>query len=292
MKELIMPNDNQILQKLISFAENDPRISAMVLFGSRAREEKKADRFSDYDLIFFVSDVDSFIHSDEWLRGIAEPRISFFENTAVQDYERRVFFDDALDMDFLFYNVKDVERITADPIIRVWYAKGHRILVDKINYSKIVEASCPAPMEKKAITEQDFCNNVNNFWFHTIWATKKLCRGEVWAAKNCIDGYLKNLLREMLEYEAIARYGAGFDVWHDGRFFDEWVDPYIRSGLQDAYGKYDRESLQSALANTMDLYTTAARNTARLMNYPYPTGVEEYAHRTLQQMEVALSGRE
>jgi aminoglycoside 6-adenylyltransferase len=281
MKEIHMPSNDLILKQLISYAENEPRISAMVLFGSRAREEKKADRFSDYDLIFFVNDVDYFIHTDEWLSGIAEPRISFFENTAVQDYERRVFFDDAMDMDFLFYNVKDVERITADPIIRAWYAKGHRILVDKINYSRIVEASCPAPMEKKAITEEDFCNNVNNFWFHTIWATKKLRRGEVWVAKNCIDVYLKNLLREMLEYEAIARNGAEFDIWHDGRFFDEWVDPSIRSRLRDAYGKYDRESLQLALWSTMELYTTAARNTARLMNYSYPTGSEEYARRTL-----------
>lgn len=280
-----MTSDNLILQKIISYAENDPRISAMVLFGSRAREEKKADRFSDYDLIFFVSDVDYFIHTDEWLRGIAEPRISFFENTAVQDYERRVFFDDALDMDFLFYNVKDVERISADPIIRAWYVKGHRILVDKIKYSKIIEASCPVPMEKKTITEQHFCNNVNNFWFHTIWAIKKLCRGEVWAAKNCIDGYLKNLLREMLECEAIAINSAEFNIWHDGRFFDEWVDPSVRSGLQEAYGKYDRESLQLALANTMDLYTTVAQNTARLMNYPYPAQAEDYARRTQLQVK-------
>lgn len=99
-KEINMRNEDSILLKLIFYAENDPRVRAMVLFGSRAREEKKADRFSDYDLIFFVSDVDYFVHSDEWLRGIAEPGISFFENTAVQDYERRVFFDDAMDMDF------------------------------------------------------------------------------------------------------------------------------------------------------------------------------------------------
>jgi len=240
-----MRNEDSILLKLIFYAENDPRVRAMVLFGSRAREEKKADRFSDYDLIFFVSDVDYFVHSDEWLRGIAEPGISFFENTAVQDYERRVFFDDAMDMDFLFYNVKDVERITADPIIRAWYAKGHRILVDKIHYEKIVEASRPAPMMKKAVTEEELRNSVNNFWFHTIWATKKLQRGEIWASAS------------------------------------------VRSALQDAYGKYDRESLQLALAYTMDLYATAAQNTARLMNCLYPAEAEEYARRSVEKVSLS-----
>ena len=53
----------------------------MVLFGSRARAEKKADKFSDYDLIFFVSDVDYFIHTDEWLRGIEET-MDLFSSTS------------------------------------------------------------------------------------------------------------------------------------------------------------------------------------------------------------------
>lgn len=39
---------------------------------------------------------------------------------------------------------------------------------------------------------------------------KKLRRREIWAAKNCIDGYLKNKIREMLEQEALARNGANY----------------------------------------------------------------------------------
>ena len=206
----------------------------MVLFGSRARAEKKADKFSDYDLIFFVSDVDYFIHTDEWIRGIEEARISFVEPTAVQDYERRVFFDNAMDIDFLFYNVMDVERITADPIIQSFYKKGYKILVDKIDYARLVASSRFTKRETSSFSEQAYLNHVNDFWFHTIWATKKLRRGEIWAAKNCIDGYLKNKIREMLEQEALEKTMDLFSstskrvVSAIGTNFPEHVEAYAR----------------------------------------------------------------
>lgn len=35
----------------------------------------------------------------------------------------------------------------------------------------------------------------------------------------------------------------------------------------------------------MDLYTTVAQNTARLMNYPYPAQAEDYARKTQLQVK-------
>lgn len=78
-----MTSDNLILQKIISYAENDPRISAMVLFGSRAREEKKADRFSDYDL-FSLSAMS--ITSSILMNGFAGSRNRGFLFSRIQRF--------------------------------------------------------------------------------------------------------------------------------------------------------------------------------------------------------------
>lgn len=69
----------------------------MVLFGSRTRSKEAADAYSDCDIILFVKDVSRFVNTDEWLHSIAPYYISFSERAAAQDYERRVFFDDAAD---------------------------------------------------------------------------------------------------------------------------------------------------------------------------------------------------
>lgn len=77
----------ELFEKIKKFAEEEDKIKSMVLFGSRARSIKKADDYSDYDIIFFVDDVKYFTEKDEWLKEISDYYISFVEHTAVQDYD-------------------------------------------------------------------------------------------------------------------------------------------------------------------------------------------------------------
>lgn len=274
----------ELFEKIKKFAEEEDKIKSMVLFGSRARSIKKADDYSDYDIIFFVDDIKYFTEKDEWLKEISDYYISFVEHTAVQDYERRIFFDDAMDMDFIFYNAADAERITNDPIIKAWYSRGYRIIVDKIDYSKMITGDLATGNEDNMLTEAQFNNLLQTFWFHTIWSVKKVMRGEIWSAKNCIDSYLKTLLRQVIEYHEKADKGWTFDTWHDGRFFDDWVTPKVKLELNDAYGRYDAESLNKALLKTMELFSKEARTTAVLLNYSYPVKVEEYAFKQVNRL--------
>jgi len=61
---------------------------------------------------------------------------------------------------------------------------------------------------------------VNDFWFHTVWAAKKILRGETWVAAMCVNGYLKSNLLRVMEIDARAR---GEDPWHAGRFMEKWA---------------------------------------------------------------------
>lgn len=273
-----------IFNKIVDYAEHDDRIGAMILFGSRTRKNHPSDCYSDYDIIFFVNDIPSFTDNDEWLNHIADVNISFIEPTAVNGIERRVFFDNALDMDFLFYDIEDAEEVTSSPIIQSWYTKGYNILVDKINYSKLFGNSktlvhqVPEHLDQETEgIEQEFLNIVQTFWFHTIWSTKKILRGEIWSAKQCIDSYLKTLLREVLEVQLKTKNGNSFEAWHDGRFFDEWVPKEILDKLNHSYGTYNADSLITALNNTMHLFSTEAKKTAEMLKCEYPEKAEKYA---------------
>ena len=49
-------------------------------------------------------------------------------------------------------------------------------------------------------------NMINDFFFHTIWASKKILRGELWTAKMCIDAYLKKYLLKITEMYSLSKY--------------------------------------------------------------------------------------
>lgn len=66
-----MDGFEMLFDKMKAFAQKEERIRTMVLFESRARKQKGSDEYSDYDIIFFVSDVNYFIKTDGWLKSIA-----------------------------------------------------------------------------------------------------------------------------------------------------------------------------------------------------------------------------
>ena len=52
-----------LLDAIIRFAQACDAVTALLLIGSQARTEMKADAFSDTDLIMIVQNPDDFIHS-------------------------------------------------------------------------------------------------------------------------------------------------------------------------------------------------------------------------------------
>lgn len=282
-----MNSYDSIMEKMLSYAKESEMVQAMILFGSRARAVNAADQYSDYDIIFLVKDVDYFLNTDQWLNQIDKYYISFQEPTAAGGQERRVFFKDSMDMDFLFYDVQVSERLAADPTIQSFFSRGYRVLVDKIDFKGAIERNKPSesPEETRAIfTEKEFINLANTFWFHSIWSVKKVLRGELWSAKCCIDGYMKDLLRQLLEGYSKAVNTKDFEVWHDGRFFDSWVDDQVKEQLKTAYGTYDTEGILEALKNTMLIFSEVSGRTAALLNYNNPITAETYAVEQLEKL--------
>ncbi|MGN0633248.1 MAG: aminoglycoside 6-adenylyltransferase [Oscillospiraceae bacterium] len=274
--------NEQIFDRLIDFAEKSGEVRALVLFGSRARTNKICDEYSDYDILMFVNEPEKFLHSDGWLCEIAKPEISFIEQTFAGGMERRVYFSNALDMDFIIFSESEMSGVLSDDITQMCLSRGWKVIVDKCGCSEMMSEKMPADTGRKQLSESEFENTVSCFWFHTIWAYKKLMRGERWAAKMCIDAYLKTLLLSIAEYKAAADYGENADTWHDGRFFDEWADSEILSQLDGAFGGYTDTSLITALKNTMDIFSKAARSAAQKLGFHYPEQAERFAYETLK----------
>lgn len=111
-----------LFHRVIQFAQNDMSVQAMVLFGSRARTDKQADGYSDYDILFFVDHIDRFFKTDDWLKGISDYYISFGGGSAGARYARRVFFDDAMDMVSFSINASDAGKGHTKPndTVVVW----------------------------------------------------------------------------------------------------------------------------------------------------------------------------
>jgi len=162
--------------------------------------------------------------------------------------------------------------------------RGVRFLVDKEGFAARLAGIPAARLSYQPPTEAEFLNLVHDFWYHTVWTAKKLRRGELWTAKLCCDGYLKQLLRRMLEWHTRARQGESTDTWMNGRFLEEWADARAVAALPAIFAHYDAPDVWRALSATMALFHWLALEAAEILGYAYPSFGEDRAVETVEHL--------
>ncbi|WP_296662034.1 aminoglycoside 6-adenylyltransferase [Treponema sp. UBA753] len=271
---------HEIKQRLLLIAEKHAEIKAVVAIGSSTRSDVPADEYSDLDLIIATDDTDS------WLYGnlpaeLGDVKISFVEPTLGGGMERRILYCGWLDVDMIVFTAGQFLNAVNDGTASWVMNRGYAVLHDRIGAAELLKQKINLEIHKSDFSESEFQNLASNFYFHTVWAAKKLLRGELWSAKMCLDSYLKNLLLKVLEVQTATKNHA--DVWHDGRFLDRWADEEIRVELKNCFARYDKDDMKNALKSTHRLFARTAKETAALKNFAYPDEAKKFSEEFLEE---------
>ncbi len=269
----------QIKNKILESAERDDDIKAIVAIGSSTRSDVKADEYSDLDLIIVTLNTEPWF-SGEYPKKFGNVSISFIENTLGGGRERRSIYDEDKDVDMIVFTPEQFEAAIKEGVAQWVMNRGYTVFYDSMDFTSLLEKYITHSVTAPSITEDEFSNMVNDFYFHNIWSYKKLKRGEIWSAKNCVDSYLKRYLLRMLElYRSKI---AGEDVWHDGRFLERWAGEEILAELKECFAHYDKDDIKKALIKTYELFARITKELAEAYGYEYPAGAEMCARAYLE----------
>ena len=262
-RELV--NVNTRLDLLVAvvadWARSQDDVRAAVVVGSQARSDAPADRWSDLDVLLFLDDPGRLARDAGWIAAVGTPLLTFIEPTAVGSrVERRVLYDDGQDVDFVLLDASSWRELAEMPEALEVLARGHRVLHDEIGIAEALAALEP-PGEDEPSAEA-LRELAADFWYHALWTAKKLRRGEVFTAIECLDGYLKARLATLLGWHARAL-DPSADTWHGGRFLERWADPGALAALERAYAHYDLRDVARALWETIDLWQGVEEEIAR-----------------------------
>jgi aminoglycoside 6-adenylyltransferase len=248
------------LEEMARWAGVRPDVRAVVLVGSQARVDAPADEFSDVDLVVLVDDPDGYAESEAWLEELGDVLLTFVEETAVGGQrERRVLFRSGLEVDFALIPASELGRLTAEPEVASVFARGYRVLHDELGVGEVV---APPPRPAPPSTAE-LGRLSHDFWYHALWAAKKLRRGETYVAKQACDCYLKALLVRLLAICSRAR-DESLDTWHRARFLERWAAPQDLSELGGTFARYDEADVACAILATADLFERLERELGAL----------------------------
>ena len=269
-----MDRYSDIKEKLIEYANLDEDIKALVAIGSSTRDTVKADEYSDLDVLIITDNTKNWF-SGEYPALLGDMRISFIEPTLGGGRERRCIYDEDRDVDMIILTPGQFEAALVEGVAGMVMNRGYKVMYDSVGFSELIPQYVVAGKSEPDMSEEEFNNMVNDFYFHNIWACKKLKRGEIWSAKMCVDAYLKNYLLKMIElycYRVCKK-----DVWHDGRFLDRWADSEILEQLKNCFAHYDRDDILRALRATHNLFDEVAVAVAEAEGYEYPKHAKDCA---------------
>lgn len=267
-----------LIERISDWAENQDDIRAVLIQGSYARTDKPADEWSDLDLTLITTTPERYIQASDWVTSIGSHWLTFVEKTSDGNgMERRVMFEDGLDVDFAIFPLAAIQQMVAHGMseeAQYTLSRGTRILVDKDGLLHQMANLDIKKAEAKPPTENEYLELVNDFIYHYIWTLKKLKRHELWTAKGCSDNYMKWRLLTMIEWHAHATKGWSYDTWHAGRFLEEWADPRVIKEMRASFALYEQDDILRALKETYILFRWLALEVAERLGFAYPLDSE------------------
>jgi aminoglycoside 6-adenylyltransferase len=273
-----LPEEGQVLERLVGWGEADPAIRALILTSSRA-VPGAADALSDYDLIVAVQGAAEFAESSAWRAAYGDPLVGWadrHELHGLTTYFRGVIHRDGVRIDYTVWPEALLTRVAEAGALPEDLDVGYLVLLDKDGQT----SSWGPPTYRAHIPERpaqaEYDALVEEFWWDTTYVAKSLWRGEVFFAKFMLDYDAKFVaLRRFLEWRIELDHDWSLKPGSHGRGLEALLPDEIWSELASTFVGTDIEDNWDALFRTTALFRRVAGEVADALGYEYPQQLDD-----------------
>jgi aminoglycoside 6-adenylyltransferase len=284
------PSQDPILQSLVRWAEEQPTIRAMLLTSTRAIPGAQLDRFSDYDVILAVSDIQPYFEDRQWLDTMGMVLVLYKDPLRTEHGFARFAcitqYEDGTKIDYTLMETPLLQQYAAQEHLPDELDVGYRVLLDKDGLTRDLKpptfrAHIPSPPSR-----EEFLTLIEVFFHEATYVAKHLWRGQLLPAKYSFDCVMKQRkLRQMLEWRVEIDRDWSYRPGAYGKGLKENLDPELWERLKNTYvGAGTRENWR-ALFETIELFRHVAREVAEGLSYTYPEDLHRRALAYLHRIE-------
>ncbi len=273
-----MRSEKEVLHQLLTFAENNDMVRAVLLNGSRVNPNVEYDLFSDYDVIFAVTDPEHFLNNQEWMKYYGE-LIIMQQNTLHSNGEEcyifLMIFTDGIRIDLSFRKIEQINSYLDDSLTKK--------LMDKDNIIGDLKPPSEITYYTKKPTKKEFEKTINNFWWVSTYVAKGIWRNELPYTKYMLDVMLREELKKILNWHIGIQHHWKINTGTAGK----WLEKFLPNGLWEAYkhtyAGVNYEDIWDSLFKAGSLTRKIGTELANQLGYEYPIKDDEqvtaYLHR-------------
>lgn len=270
-----MRTEQEMMDLILSVAKGDNRIRAVAMNGSRTNPNVPNDIFQDYDIVYLVTDMESFLITKSWVD-------IFGDRVIMQTPEDMTFFTPepswcfAYLMQFMDGNRIDLTLIPVDK--KDDYLKEDKltiVLMDKDACLPEVHLPTDEDYWVKSPSPAFFADCCNEFWWVSTYVAKGLWRKEILYAKKHMDENVRGMLLKMLEWQAGIKMNFSVSTGKYDKYLEKYLSNESWQALLSSSSDASYEGTWNALFATCDLFRSTAKVVAEHFGYSYPNEDDE-----------------
>jgi aminoglycoside 6-adenylyltransferase len=265
-----MRTEKAMMELILSTAENDERIRAVIMNGSRTNPNVKKDIFQDYDIVYIVNEIDSFICNHHWVDHFGERMMMQMpEDKEVPPPDGTGHF--VYLMQFMDGNRIDLTLIPLEKMNQL--LKQDSLSVVLLDKDDII-CKLPPPSDQdyhiKRPSEKEFQDICNEFWWICLNISKGLWRKELTYAKFMYEQINRNVLIRMIEWSIGIKTNFSVSAGKLGKYFEDFLDREEWNEFVATYGDAKEENIWNSLFIMCEIFRKNAIRVAEHFRFSYP----------------------
>jgi aminoglycoside 6-adenylyltransferase len=266
-------SEKEMLDLILRVAEEDERIRAVYMNGSRTNPNVPKDIFQDYDIVYVVTETASFIEDENW--------ISIFGDILMLQEPDKMDKQIGMEMDFeqsygylmLFTdgNRMDLRIGTQDSMISAYVSDKLTVpLLDKDNILPNIPLPTDIDYRVKKPSEAMFESCTNNFWWCLQNVAKGIWRDELPYAKWMFEYTTRASLDQMVSWWIGTNQDFQVSTGKMGKYFKNYLPQTYWEMYKETYSGSDYNQFWDSIFVTCELFRALSKDVAGSLDFTYP----------------------
>ena len=280
-----MRNNREMLELVRGVAEKDGRVRAVVMNGSRANPNAPKDIFQDFDIVYIVNQIDTFINDDDWIDIFGERlmlQLPEAKTKALLPPENNgafvylMLFKDGNRIDLTLMPLEKMDELLANDSSTI-------VLLDKDGLLPHFDEPSDKDYWEKRPTENMYDECCNEFWWVLQNTAKGIWRDELPYAKRMFT-YSRDMLDQMLCWYIGSRHDFKIAAGKMGKYFKRYLEDDLWTLYYRTYSDGDYDHFWEAIFAACELFRTVGKRVSEYFHYSYNDEEDTNMSRYLKQV--------
>lgn len=273
-----MRSEKEIFDLILGVAQNDERIRAVYMNGSRANPNVVKDIYQDYDIVYVVTETKSFLDNKDWISVFGS--IAIVQEPDNNDFGWGITADFTQSYGWLML-FQDGNRIDLHIIIKESAIKDYLsdkltvLLLDKENI--LPQISPPSDEQYWVIspTKEQYKGCCNEFWWCLNNVARGIARDQLPYAMWMYNVVVRDMLVKIIDWYIGINTNFAVSVGMSGKYYKKHLPQDLYEMYAKTYSNSNYGHFWAAIFTACELFRTIAQPVAKHFGYTYNQSEDE-----------------